>query len=68
MTKRDLIRALLDGQKPPYISWLCGFTKEARAKLQAYFFVPAHDMEVDVSLENILSFIELTQHQPGYRD
>jgi uroporphyrinogen decarboxylase len=37
MTKREIIRAVLDGQKPPYVPWSCGFTKEARAKLQQYF-------------------------------
>jgi uroporphyrinogen decarboxylase len=37
MTKREVIRAVLEGQKPPYVPWSCGFTKEARAKLQAHF-------------------------------
>ncbi len=37
MTKREIIRAVLEGQKPPYVPWSCGFTKEARAKLQAHF-------------------------------
>ena len=31
-----------------------------------YIFAPAHDVEGDVSLENILAFIELIQGQPGY--
>jgi uroporphyrinogen decarboxylase len=33
-----------------------------------YIFAPAHDVEGDVPLENILAFIELVQNQPGYRD
>ena len=37
MTKREIIRAVLEGQKPPYVPWSCGFTKEARAKLQPYY-------------------------------
>ena len=37
ISKREIIRAVLDGQKPPYVPWSCGFTKEARAKLQQYF-------------------------------
>jgi uroporphyrinogen decarboxylase len=37
MTKREIIRAVLEGQKPPYVPWSCGFTREARAKLQAHF-------------------------------
>ncbi len=41
--KREIIRAVLDGQKPPYVPWSCGFTKEARAKLQACF--PTEEVE-----------------------
>jgi uroporphyrinogen decarboxylase len=33
-----------------------------------YIFAPAHDVEGDVPLENMLAFIELIQNQPGYRD
>jgi uroporphyrinogen decarboxylase len=31
-----------------------------------YIFAPAHDVEGDVPLENILAFIELIQSQPGF--
>ena len=31
-----------------------------------YIFAPAHDVEGDVPLENMLAFIELLQYQPGY--
>jgi uroporphyrinogen-III decarboxylase len=32
-----------------------------------YIFAPAHDVEGDVPLENMLAFIELIQNQPGYQ-
>ncbi len=50
MTKREIIRAVLEGQKPPYVPWSCGFTKDARAKLQAYFA----PVELEVALQNHL--------------
>ena len=37
MTKRDIIRLVLDGGKPPYVPWSMGFTKEAKEKLQQYY-------------------------------
>ncbi len=37
MTKRELIRRLLAGRKPDYVPWSCGFTVEARRKLQEYY-------------------------------
>lgn len=33
-----------------------------------YIFSPAHDVEEDVPLENILAFIEIAQNQDGYRN
>ena len=33
-----------------------------------YIFAPAHDVEGDVPLENMLAFIDLVQGQPGYRN
>jgi uroporphyrinogen decarboxylase len=48
MTKREIIRAVLDGQKPPYVPWSCGFTKEARAKLHPHFA----PLELDLALQN----------------
>lgn len=37
VTKREVIRQVLGGAKPPYVPWSMGFTKEAREKLQAHF-------------------------------
>ena len=33
-----------------------------------YIFAPAHDVEGDVTLENMLAFIEVVQAQPGYQN
>ncbi len=37
MDKREVIRMVLAGQRPPYVPWSLGFTKEAKAKLQQHF-------------------------------
>ena len=37
MTKRDVIRCVLEGKTPPYVPWSMGFTKEAREKLQRHY-------------------------------
>lgn len=50
MTKRDVIHAVLAGQKPPYVPWSCGFTREARAKLEEYY----RPLDVENALQNHL--------------
>jgi uroporphyrinogen decarboxylase len=37
MTKREIVRTVLEGKKPPYVPWSLGFTKEAKEKLMAYY-------------------------------
>jgi uroporphyrinogen decarboxylase len=37
MTKREVVQLALEGKKPPYVPWSCGFTTEAREKLVAHF-------------------------------
>jgi len=37
MTKRDVVKLALSGERPPYVPWQFGFTVEARQKLQAHF-------------------------------
>jgi uroporphyrinogen decarboxylase len=53
-----------------------GSSEDVRAETQAllglgreggYIFAPAHDVEGDVPLENMLAFIEEVQGQHGYR-
>ncbi len=31
-----------------------------------YIFAPAHDVEGDVPLDNILAFVDILHQQPGY--
>jgi uroporphyrinogen decarboxylase len=50
MTKREIIHAVLDGLKPPYVPWSCGFTKEAWAKLQPCFA----EADLEAALQNHL--------------
>ncbi|MFC1452112.1 uroporphyrinogen decarboxylase family protein [Verrucomicrobiota bacterium] len=37
MTKRDVVRTVLEGARPPYVPWSFAFTKEAKEKLEAHF-------------------------------
>jgi uroporphyrinogen decarboxylase len=37
MTKRDVVRLVLSGGRPPYVPWSMGFTKEAKQKLQRHY-------------------------------
>ncbi len=37
MDKREVIKCVLEGGRPAYVPWSCGFTKEAKDKLQAHF-------------------------------
>ncbi len=37
MSKREIIKLVLEGRRPPYVPWSFGFTKEARATLEAHF-------------------------------
>jgi uroporphyrinogen decarboxylase len=37
MTKRQVVKLVLDGQRPPYVPWSCGFTQEAKARLQEHY-------------------------------
>jgi len=39
MTKREVIKMVLDGEKPPYVPWSFKFTKEPYEMLQHYFGV-----------------------------
>ncbi len=49
-TKREVVHSVLAGKKPPYVPWSCGFTKEARQKLQAHYGA----VELEDGLQNHL--------------
>jgi uroporphyrinogen decarboxylase len=48
MTKREVVRQVLDHERPPYVPWNIGLTKEAREKLQRHFGHP----DLDDALQN----------------
>ncbi|MGB8646722.1 MAG: uroporphyrinogen decarboxylase family protein [Anaerolineae bacterium] len=50
MTKRELVKLVLDGKRPPYVPWSFGFTKEAKAKLTKHFGAD----DLDAVLQNHL--------------
>jgi uroporphyrinogen decarboxylase len=37
MTKRDVIKMVLDGKRPPYVPWAYSFTQEARERLVRHY-------------------------------
>ncbi len=37
LNKREVIRRILEGGRPPYVPWSMGFTKEARDKLAGHY-------------------------------
>jgi len=50
MTPRKIIRSVLQGERPPYVPWSMGFTKEAKEKLQRHYDC----MDLEVPLQNHL--------------
>ncbi len=47
MNKRDVIRMVLEGRRPPYVPWSMGFTKEARQKLLPYYGTDDLELPLD---------------------
>ena len=43
MTRREVMRAVLEHRRPPYVPWSFGFTQEAREKLAAHLGQPAEE-------------------------
>ena len=48
MSKREVVKAALEWQRPPYVPWQLGFTKEAREKLEAHF----GQVDLEAAVEN----------------
>jgi uroporphyrinogen decarboxylase len=46
MQKRDVVKTVLDGKRPPYVPWSIGFTKEAAAILQLHYGPGAFETSV----------------------
>jgi len=36
-SKRDVVKMVIDGKRPPYVPWHCSFTREAAEKLIAHY-------------------------------
>lgn len=51
MTKREVVRTVLNHQQPPYVPWSFGFTKEAKEKLFGHYGV---DADLELVLNNHL--------------
>ena len=43
MTRREVVRGVLEHRRPPYVPWSFGFTLEAREKLEAHFGRPGRE-------------------------
>lgn len=50
MTKRDVVKLVLDGKQPPYVPWSFSFTMEAKEKLIQYY---GHD-DISAAVDNHL--------------
>ena len=76
MTKRDVVRQVLDGQRPPYVPWSFSFTVEAEERLAEHY--GTHDLDAAVDnhllglgspigffepLENMLAFIDAARER-----
>lgn len=48
MTKREVVRMVLEGERPPYVPWSFKFTKEPKEELERYYGVD----DLDIPLGN----------------
>lgn len=57
MTKREVIKCVLDGQKPPYVPWSFKFTEEPKEMLQKHYGVEDLDIPLGNHILNLGSDI-----------
>ncbi len=61
MTKREIVRAVYAGEKPPYVPWSFSFTAEARTKLVKHYGTENLDAVLDnhlLALGDSIGFFE----------
>jgi uroporphyrinogen decarboxylase len=61
MTKREVVRLVLEGKKPPYVPWHFGFTKEPKELLMRHFNTSNLDLTLNnhiLTLGNTTGFME----------
>lgn len=70
MTKREVIRMVLDGKKPPYVPWSFKFTQEPKQELEKYYGVDDLDEVLGNHILQLGSDIGFFDHLGGdlYRD
>lgn len=70
MTKREVIRTVLDGKKPPYVPWSFKFTQEPKEVLEKHYGVDDLDEVLGNHILQLGSDIGFFDHLGGdlYRD
>lgn len=70
MTKREVIKMVLDGKKPPYVPWSFKFTKEPKEQLEEYYGVKDLDVVLGNHILQLGSDIGFFEHLGGdlYQD
>jgi uroporphyrinogen decarboxylase len=67
MTKRDVIRSVLEGERPDYVPWSFSFTLEARQKLENHFATTDLDSVLHNHLLGLGSDIGFFEHLDDHR-
>lgn len=70
MTKREVVKCVLDGKRPPYVPWSFKFTKEPMEQLQAHYGVKDLDQPLGNHILQLGSDIGFFEHLGGdlYQD